>query len=415
MRKWLFATMLFSTIPAGFDVAMAGRTPHVSLFDFALTLTIIALVGGTILGISVLDWGDSTLGWLAAVEILLMTMSLLVNLSDVLRGVVALKIFIFGFLAYVVCLSLVRTNRDLAYALTALIVWGGFIGLLLAFHFVKDWSSELGAVASYDAKNEIGLSMGRSNYVAAMLVMILPIGIARAVELKKFQRLLSIVPVGFIVLGLLITASKGAFSACFVGLCLSYPLLRQVGLRMKYVLIVSAIGLLVLALLPGQLLAFNFQMILFRVDNPDLTRADLWNTAWHQFLHNPVLGVGPNAIYLFNYRSQQQDLYSHNFVLNTLADLGLIGALPFFAMLAFLVKRVYRLCISLIAEQRRSYVPFGLFVGLVSTLMHGLVEPTFPGQEYAVLFWILAGLITIYSRNVASPRRLVTRLAPGSL
>jgi hypothetical protein len=50
-------------------------------------------------------------------------------------------------------------------------------------------------------------------------------------------------------------------------------------------------------------------------------------------------------------------------------------------------------------------------VGFLSTLAHGLVEPTFPGQQYVVIFWIFTALVYLYQRLVEQSE-LAVAIAP---
>jgi O-antigen ligase len=92
-------------------------------------------------------------------------------------------------------------------------------------------------------------------------------------------------------------------------------------------------------------------------------------------------------------------------VLSALAELGLAGSIPFFALISVLVRRSYKLCASGNGDRESRCLSIGLFIGLIATLAHGLVEPTFPGREYSVIFWVYASLIFLWdpSRTTLGP------------
>ena len=72
----------------------------------------------------------------------------------------------------------------------------------LRFRFVEDWSSLVGPQASYEAKDQISIyGWARSNYLAAILVPILPIAAGGALAGRGIQRLMMILAAG--VIGLL--------------------------------------------------------------------------------------------------------------------------------------------------------------------------------------------------------------------
>jgi len=204
---------------------------------------------------------------------------------------------------------------------------------------------------------------------------------------------------------LLITMSKGAILSLIVGTVCATPVLYKAGVKGRHLLALLAIIAVFLFVVPTDLIAANYDMVVYRTENPDFNRLDLWRVAWKEFLHNPILGVGPYCIYIYNRQYAIDDLYTHNFILNALADLGLVGAIPFIMLLATMVRRSYKSCQGAFSDPELRWIVIGLFIGLISTLIHGLVEPTFPGREYSVIFWVCASFILLYDpRRIASLR-----------
>jgi O-antigen ligase len=395
---WMVAALLFSMIPEGIAVSVFGRTPLISLFDITLIAFGSILFLRSILGTFTFDLTDKPVLFLALAYTFAQMLCFLFNLEDVPRGFLAIKVFVFGFLCYLVCVSVLKNSTDVRLVIESLVHWGGAIGLLLVYHFITDWSSLIGDVARYESKSEIGIAIGRSNYLAALLVPILPIAVAAFLSARGFRRFLLSISTALIFAGLVITMSKGAFLALLAGSLCAFPLLRQAGVKMKHLAIFLGAVTLLLLLFGRELLLFNYEMIVYRVDNPDMGRVDLWKVAWDAFVSHPLLGVGPNAIYIYNRQFAADDLYTHNYVLNTLAELGVVGSIPFFLLIGVLLRRSYCLCVSMITDPKLKYVTLGLFVGILSTLIHGLVEPTFQGQQYAVIFWICMAAVYLYWR-----------------
>lgn len=401
--------LLFAMLPEGFTVFLAGRSPSITFFDLAIILVVAFLVWENVVGDYWFDWGDKTLFHLALAYFFYLMFSTLFHMGDVLRGFNSARIFTFGFLTYIACVSLLKSKRDVGVALDGLTLWGGLIGLILAYQFFYRWQFDVGLAASYQAKGEIGISMGGSNYIAAMLVPILPIVLANLTERRRWGRVIPAAAIFLMALGLIITASKGAFLAVFAGFLLGLPLMKKAGLKLwpLPLFCLATIGLLLV--LPGHLFEYNYQMILFRLNNPDASRFHLWRIAWAQFLQHPFFGIGPGNIYLYNFRGGEQDLYSHNYILEILAELGIFGAALFFIMLGILVKKAYRLFVSSLLVKPRSIVPLGLFLGLVCTLLHGLVEPTFEGEQYSVIFWACMGLVVVLEQQTNDAKRIEAR------
>jgi O-antigen ligase len=387
--------LLFALIPGGLSISVGGRAPDVLLVDLCIVAITTFLVLRAILGSFHFDLSDTRLLLLASLYLLANLLSVIFNLQDVLRSILAIKVFAFGYLTYLLLVSTTRSRFAILRALYGMALWAGIVSVLLVYHFLTQWQTELD-------KNEIGLSMGKSNYLAAMLVPIVPLVVALLVVEKGLWRrtLLSAVCV-LVVLGLLITMSRGALASLLIASVLAIPLFRKAGLRWKHIAYsLMAMGVLGLTI-PSELLSSNYALILARFQTPDVARVDLWTIAWQTFLQNPLLGVGPNCMYLYNYQFAFPDLHTHNFVLNNLAEVGLLGSIPFFAMIGIIVTRAYRLCLASTANHRASVLALGALVGLIATLTHGLVEPTFPGSQYSVVFWTCVAIVSVLQQQLA--------------
>jgi O-Antigen ligase len=411
-RSWIVPLILFSLLSQGLAVSISGRTPHVLIFDIAL-MGILGWLGFELcVGKLKLQRSDVWITRLFIAFFLGQVVSLLLNERDVMRGAYAIKVSVFAVFSYLVICVLIKSRSDLQRATYGLVVWGAVVGLLLTISFVAGWSADLGPEASYEVKDEVGIGLGRSNYVAAILVLILPIGMSTIFSHRGLQRILLAVSSGLMSLGLLITMSKGAFLSLAVGLICSVPLMRRQGIRLRHAVIFLIITFSFFLLIPRDLVLSNLNMFVYRLATPDLDRVDLWNVAWQTFTRNPLVGVGPGAIYLYNQQFAIAVADTHNFVLQQLAELGIIGAMPFFLILGTFLRRSYRLCTRLASDDPLRFLPVGLFAGMLSTLVHGLVEPTFPGQQYAVVFWLCMGLMFVLYRQQNDLAVLSARMPP---
>jgi O-antigen ligase len=150
------------------------------------------------------------------------------------------------------------------------------------------------------------------------------------------------------------------------------------------------LGAAVFWLIPAPLIDLNAAMFTILAENGSTTRQELWQVAWGQFRASPLVGGGPGSVAAAYSKSLLFDRFSHNYALNSLADFGVAGTIPFLAMLWIVCYRSAKVA-------GKSNVGLALFIGIVATLAHGLVEPTFPGQEYEAVFWILAAAVqTLY-------------------
>lgn len=393
---WPVGLLLFSLLLEGVALPIAGRTPNLSIFDIALPLLVAYMLLQNLLGDRYWGFPDKSIFVLGLLYLFAQTLSLLFNFGDILRSLVLIKVSTFGLLFYWIVISRTRTRMDLSHTTDCLIAWGAVLGCVLLYRFATDWASLIGPEASYEVKDEVGISIGRSNYLAALMVPILPIALAAITAKPGLKKAIPIAASLVIFAGLLITFSKGAMFALLIGTLVCVPLLVKVGLRFGHLALFLTVSVLFVWALPSDLVASNYDMVLYRLHNPEFGRPDLWLVAWREFLEHPILGIGPNCIYIYNRQYAIDALHTHNFVLNWLAEEGLVGALPFFSAIVLIVRRAYKLCVnpSNIPEARK--ISVGLFVGLVSTLLHGLVEPTFQGPQYSVIFWCCAAMVFLY-------------------
>lgn len=399
-KGWLFVSLLlFSLFLEGVALPIAGRTPMLSPFYVLVALMTLLMLVQNLVGDIYWEFPDKTLFVLAAAYLFAQIWSLFFNYRDILRSTLFIAISILGLLVYWITTTRVRTRHDIEKTITSVILWGALLGGILLYHFLTDWTSMISAQASYEAKDEIGITIGRSNYLAAMLVPILPVAVACIFAKRGMQRLISIVASFSIVSGLLITMSKGALLALIFGLIVALPFIKKARIKLHYLLLFFVLGVASLWFTSRDLVETNYAMIVYRLDNPDLERPALWKVAWDEFLENPIVGIGPDCIYIYNRQYAIDVLHTHDFVLNILAELGLFGAIPFFGILFVIIRRSYKLCLTSCTDLKSRYVPIGLFVGLISTLAHGLVEPTFHGPQYAIIFWVFSALIFLYDSN----------------
>src|SRR5713101_2987789 len=169
---WVVVALLFSLIPAGMEFSMFG--PNISLFDIAMLAAVLYRVFRGVVGEFSFDLSDKPVLLLSLAFLITQLISLLFNLRDVQGGFRAVKIFAFGYFTYMLCVSTLKRTRDLQRVLLGLIVWGGTVGLLLVYYLITEWNSLVvqDAISGADVKDEIGIAMGHSNNLAALLVLI---------------------------------------------------------------------------------------------------------------------------------------------------------------------------------------------------------------------------------------------------
>lgn len=386
-----------------------GRTPSISFFDCTIVLILLWLFGKNVVGTFSFSRQDHTLNALMTLYLLATFLSFLFSLRDPQRSFLAIKVIVLGYCVYWIALSVISTRHDLELVTAGLVIFGCAISILLLRSYFEIWSGGLSSAASVTdtaiVKSQVEMAGNRSNYLASLLLPILPISFARIFISRGRRILFWIGSCIVLAAGIFATMSRGATVGLAIGTLCAAGILRDKILRPKNLAMTLWIISTFLLMVPKDLLVANYALFSQMFASTDFNRIDLWRTAWMEFLKNPFFGVGPGCIYLYNSQFAIDVLYSHNYLLNTLADVGLVGTVPFVLILCVLSQRAYKLACMPIADPTAKVMGIGLFAGLMATLAHGLVEPTFVAQEYLVIFWVVIALVSLYARCYSVPRK----------
>jgi O-Antigen ligase len=125
-----------------------------------------------------------------------------------------------------------------------------------------------------------------------------------------------------------------------------------------------------------------------------VTRAELWRAGWRMFRERPLLGVGPDGFrrlygpYL-GPRALDDRVNANSLYVETLADLGLAGALA----LAVVFASLARLATFSAEPDPERGLALGSAAALLAFALHGLVDSPLAVTPLHALFWIHAGLL----------------------
>src|SRR5579871_3843905 len=153
---WLVALLLFSMLTEGLVIPVFGRAPNLSLFDLLFPPIFLYLVIRDVLGNVHVRFPDKWILFLGIAYFMAHLLSMLVNYLDILRGVVVIKIFVFGFLMYWVVAATVRSKPALERATSSLVFWGAIMAIVLIARFIAEWSSTV--QGNYEIKDQIELT-----------------------------------------------------------------------------------------------------------------------------------------------------------------------------------------------------------------------------------------------------------------
>jgi len=126
------------------------------------------------------------------------------------------------------------------------------------------------------------------------------------------------------------------------------------------------------------------------------------------FARNPVVGVGINNFEVFSRPLIQGAPDAHNSYIHVLAELGLMGFLPFMAILGFAALRLLRSArgVDSTYEHFRPYFLAGFAANCIHMLVHS--------YEYERVLWIAIAFAATYDRVARSvPRAEARKEAPA--
>lgn len=190
--------------------------------------------------------------------------------------------------------------------------------------------------------------------------------------------------------GLVVTFTRGAWLGFALMLTLYAWSVRREFPRavLVFLALVGSVAVLI------WMIPFLREYVLIRFAHGDNSRFGIWATTINIIRHNLLVGVGP-GVHPLVYNSylvpgaMPDAAFAHNFVLAVLADLGLIGGIPFLTVFFVVFLSAVRLLRSPDFQDR------GLGAGLIGVFVHLSVDIPIYGVEIGGLFWVFAFLACI--------------------
>lgn len=138
---------------------------------------------------------------------------------------------------------------------------------------------------------------------------------------------------------------------------------------------------------------------------PLVERMAAWQAAWYMYEDNPLLGVG-----IGNYVEAYKDYYlpgweepkghAHNFYLNVLAEMGIVGLASYLLLLACFFVHAFRVLrrLSHASEaQFERYMAIGFLGSLIALSVHNLFDNLYV-HGIGVQIGLILGLVTVLDR-----------------
>ncbi len=264
------------------------------------------------------------------------------------------------------------------------------------------------ATSVYCHPNNMGLALGRVWSVLLALGLTIPASLEVGAQRlgRRYQRMLLIALAGVVLLGLVVSFSKGAYiGSAGAVLALGYLLRRRWLLVLTVVAVVLVMG-------------YGFVKGIERL-NPlggsSEARVELWQSAAMMLRDHPLFGVGLDQFLRLRdpgqgshyiapeaaTTSERFASHPHNVVLDTLLQTGWLGLVA----LGWLVVRMMRRGLRGLSQTQgwECGLRAGLIAALVAALLHGLVDNFYFVSDLAFNFWLIIALLGGYeSRTTAT-------------
>ncbi len=399
--------LLMLLVPAGrvSELSIAGRTPDLFYVDVVMLLAFVAT--GLLVFQAPRLWRA---GWRPLLLFFAVVLVGGLQSPDLLAYLGALRP-VFWAVTMVVLATRLRSERQARLVLFALVIGVAIVGLEI---LVKVGLQGFGAEGD---KGEIELDWGRSNYFATFAVVsaFVSYGLTRSAR-GPIERAAALAGLVAALVLLVLTKSRAAMLAAMVAAALIAPMLarardtrrrRSLAARLWIVWLPLSVAALYLAY-PFVVAALGYDLDNF-VDSGNLRRIDAWLSALEAFRASPVWGIGwSNATVMLDTLTETGTT-THSLPLQLLAETGVLGA----AAMAVLLWRALGRTGSRprLALDRR--LRDGLRLAVIGALLHCLVEPSFWGTQFVVVFWLLLTLLHD-SREVSPVRARVPATGPSA-
>ncbi len=288
--------------------------------------------------------------------------------------------FINALFIYFIVINAVKKEEDIEFYVEILKKIGLIISLIIISIFIHNY--ELIHYGFYQYKKEIAIPLGKSNYLASFLSFFL----FTTFSFYDKKKLMNILIIILILLGIMLTGSRGALVSIFAGFLFFTARYK------KYVL---WLGFLLIFIFLIQMYSNVLNIRLFREmlhvnALTPISRLIMMNAGWEVFKLNPILGVGLHNIRVIlpqNYFLPGTEI--HNGLIQMLSEAGLIGT--------FLYSAIYIYCIKLWRSLNYFFKEkyFGFFIGIMVMVIHSNFEIIFLTPSYEYLLALFLGFLFV--------------------
>jgi putative inorganic carbon (HCO3(-)) transporter len=261
------------------------------------------------------------------------------------------------------------------------------------------------------AAHRVGGTMFTMTFAGILYQLILFTGAAAFSPRFAHRRLWLALVVSMELVALLLTMTRGAWVALFVGAAVLCLLIRK---RAAFIgtALALAIALLfsfVFARDQGRTIAVT-ELATRPADRNVGTRLVLWQISWDLFREHPIFGVGMGDYTIeadrhLRERKVLTTVDTHNVYLHLLATRGLVGFIPFVVYFVVLLRSLARVYSRAGPASIERYYAAGAIAVVAAILAGALTENNVDDSEVSMVFMFLVGIARSALARETPPER----------
>lgn len=285
------------------------------------------------------------------------------------------------------------SHRDVLFAamVAGSLIAGAYIVNAVALFRATSFVELASALAIKDNTIQVSV-LGTTNTIASFLAFTIPLSVAFLLAIGRGTRgrLFVIAAVVLQSFGLIATASRGGVAALLGGILVAALICTTsiAQFRRLLGLVVVSSSLVVVGVLFAQHALRDHFVARFAVAalwDYIPRRVELWESSWRAFQQSPLIGIGVGNVGFFDRDfGTGEGAESHNLVLQSLSEEGLVAAVVLVVVLLIIIRKNVR------ATRFAGSYQLWVVVAVTAALINAMVEPTFWQPGFAALFWIAA-------------------------
>lgn len=400
-QLWLGVLAIPLAIPIGVvTTVLVNQSYRYEMTAVELLLLVLSVALSYALVWRVVEWPPSHTIEIVMMAWLALAYASLLWIVDGQKYLVAVRVFTYHFLAFMIAVSLFSHKRARDWAIPVVVTSVG----IMAAQLVQTLSQLASVNRILVDRSSIVTAVGPLATVVAILVLLLPFVVIQGYRTTGIGRWFSWAVATLAGITVVASIGKAAILIMVVSLGYLFTRLGKGKMFVKRTLVIIAIALVVggsVSNIPG-LIVERFTAITSGATSQG--RIEEARTGLLVFRRNIIHGVGAgNLKYYYQRLLNGYNAESNVLVVQVAAEYGLIG-LALLGLLVFEIRKIVRSLNNHVVGHRDRLLLVGVRSSIVAMALYSVFEVTFVALSYGVLFWWLIGLLVAWEHGLKHAR-----------